>query len=140
VERQEGRTRKRKVEDSHKIRCEGDLVSTMAMFWVLKFLGKATWMANPSRLDLDANTLLLAHCTIPKSLTTSYKLRSHFESGMGVAIDGEVEMKTATLLRLGGNGMEKIWICEADVVPDQVHPHSLPLFFRLFFSAVSSAS
>lgn len=100
--------------------CEGDIVSTIAMLWVREYLGLATWMANPSRVDFENNTLLLAHCTIPKTLTSSYKLRSHFESGLGVAIEGDVAMKEATLIRIGGNKLDKLWIAEADVLPSEV--------------------
>lgn len=100
--------------------CEGDVVSTVAMLWVHELLNTASWMANPSRINLTDNTLLLAHCTIPKTLTNSYQLRSHFESGLGVAIEGDVAMNTATLIRIGGKKMDKLWVCEADVVPENV--------------------
>jgi hypothetical protein len=34
--------------------------------------------------------MLVAHCTAPRSILSGYGLRSHFESGLGVAIAGVV--------------------------------------------------
>ncbi len=68
--------------------CEGDLVSTIGLLWARKLLGTTPWMANPAQLDPESNTLWLAHCTVPRTLVENYRLRSHFESGLGVGIQG----------------------------------------------------
>jgi L-fucose isomerase-like protein len=73
-------------------------------------------MANPAQLDEAANTLWLAHCTIPRSMVESYKLRSHFESGIGVGIQGVIANGPVTLVRIGGTSMERIWIAEGDII------------------------
>lgn len=96
--------------------CEGDLVSTTAMLWVEKLLKQASWMANPSQVDKAGNSLVLAHCTVPRKLVQDYKLRSHFESGLGVGIQGTLPNGAVTLIRIGGKEMEKIWIAEGEVV------------------------
>lgn len=97
--------------------CEGDMVSTIAMVWLRLLLDTVPWMANPVRLDVERNTILLAHCTIARSLVRSYKLRTHFESGLGVAIDGEVDAHEVTLVRIGGRDLEQLWVAEAEVLP-----------------------
>ena len=66
--------------------CEGDLVSAVGLLWAYKLLGQIPWMANPAQLDEARNTLWLAHCTVPRRIVRDYRLRSHFESGLGLAL------------------------------------------------------
>ena len=96
--------------------CEGDLVSTIGMIWANKLLNQIPWMANPAQINVKENTLWLAHCTVPRSLVTSYDLRSHFESGIGVGIRGEFPNGPVTLLRLGGKRIEKMWVAEGKII------------------------
>ncbi|MEA3340278.1 MAG: hypothetical protein U9R15_09955, partial [Chloroflexota bacterium] len=120
--------------------CEGDLVSTLGMLWAYHLLGQIPWMANPARLNGADNKLWLAHCTVPRRLTrryqllgtaipmaryqllgtaipmARYRLRSHFESGLGAAIQGEIAPGPVTLLRIGGAGLERIWLAEGDLL------------------------
>jgi L-fucose isomerase-like protein len=96
--------------------CEGDLVSTMAMLWAHELLGETPWMANPAQLDEAENTVWLAHCTVPMSMVDDYRLRSHFESGLGVAIQGTIPNGPVTLIRLGGPEMTEVWLADGDVV------------------------
>lgn len=96
--------------------CEGDLVSTIGMLWAHKLLKQIPWMANPAQLDVNNNTLWLAHCTVPRSIVNNYSLRSHFESGLGVGIQGNFDNGPVTLLRLGGKNIEKIWLAEGEII------------------------
>lgn len=96
--------------------CEGDLVSTIGMLWSHKLLGQIPWMANPVQLDEESNTLWLAHCTVPRSIVKEYALRSHFESGIGVGIQGTISNGPVTLLRIGGKNMDRIWIAEGEII------------------------
>lgn len=92
--------------------CEGDLVSTIGLMWTHLLTGEMPWMANPAQLDEEANTLVLAHCTVPRSMVERYRLRSHFESGLGVGIQGIIPEGDVTLVRIGGAAMEQLWIAE----------------------------
>jgi len=96
--------------------CEGDLVSTVGLLWAHKLLGVTPWMANPAQLDPARNTLWLAHCTVPRTLVESYRLRSHFESGLGVGIQGALPAGPVTLLRIGGKEMDRLWLAEGDIL------------------------
>jgi len=96
--------------------CEGDLVSTVGMLWAYMLLGQIPWMANPAQLDEASNTLWLAHCTVPRRIVQGYGLRSHFESGLGVGIQGTLPNGPVTLLRIGGTAMEKIWLAEGEIL------------------------
>jgi L-fucose isomerase-like protein len=96
--------------------CEGDLVSTLGMLWANILTDQIVWMANPAQLDESNNSIWLAHCTVPISLVENYKLRSHFESGLGVGIQGELSRGKVTVLRLGGKNLEKIWISNGEII------------------------
>ncbi len=96
--------------------CEGDVVSTVAMLWVRLLLDEISWMANPSTVDSVGNSLTLAHCTVPRSMVDGYTLRSHFESGIGVAIQGTLPSGPVTLMRIGGRSMTDLWLAEAEII------------------------
>lgn len=103
-------------DDGYIAGCEGDLVSTIGMMWTHKLLKQIPWMANPAQLDEEKNTLWLAHCTVPRSIVQNYDIRSHFESGLGVGIQGHFPKGPVTLLRLGGKNIGKIWLAEGEII------------------------
>ncbi|MEN8113443.1 MAG: hypothetical protein ABFS21_03555 [Actinomycetota bacterium] len=96
--------------------CEGDLVSTVAMMWVQELLGLVPWMANPARLNPAENTMWLAHCTVAPSLVTNLRLDTHYESDRGVGMHGEFEKGPVTVLRIGGNRMERLFLAEGEIL------------------------
>ncbi len=101
--------------------CEGDLVSTVGMLWLHHLLGAVPWMANPSRVDLDRGVLLLAHCTVPRRAVEGYRLRSHFESGLGVGVQGTFAPGPVTLVRLGGTRLEWLRAIDGTLVGNTDH-------------------
>ena len=102
--------------------CEGDLVATVAMLWLHRMIGSIPWMANPSRIDLDGGILSLAHCTVPRRVSGAYRLRSHFESGLGVGIQGTMPTGPVTLVRIGGARMERLRVIDGDLLRNTDHP------------------
>lgn len=102
--------------------CEGDLPSAVALLWVRSLLGTAGWMANPARLDGPSGTITLAHCTVPRRMVTDARLDTHFESGLGKALAGTIPPGPATLLRIGGQGMERLWLAEGEVTSSGSEP------------------
>ena len=96
--------------------CEGDLVSTVGLMWAKMLTGQTPWMANPAQLDEVGNKIILAHCTVPRSMVKDYGLRSHFESNLGVGIQGTIANGPVTLLRIGGKKMEQLWLAEGDII------------------------
>jgi L-fucose isomerase-like protein len=101
--------------------CEGDVVSAVGSLWVRLLLDELSWVANASRINAGTNGLVLAHCTVPRGMVESYALRSHFESGSGVAIQGVFAMGPVTVFRIGGKEMDALWMAEGDIVgvPDE---------------------
>ena len=78
--------------------CEGDVPALLSMAVVRERTGSAAFQVNLSRIDGDR--LLFAHCTVPLSLVRSYRYDTHFESGIGVAIHGELPEGPVTLFKL----------------------------------------
>ncbi len=96
--------------------CEGDLVSTVTMMWVRELLDEVAWMANPSRVNPTENTLWLAHCTVPPSLVSNLRLDTHYESDRGVGMHGDFARGPITVVRVGGNRMERLWLAEGEIL------------------------
>jgi L-fucose isomerase-like protein len=96
--------------------CEGDLPSTIAMVWTRLLLDEVPWMANPVQVSVNERELLLAHCTVARSLTTRYRIRSHFESGIGAAIDGALEPGPVTLVRFGGRRLDRYRLVQGESI------------------------
>ncbi len=96
--------------------CEGDVAAAVAMLWIRHRLDAVSWIANPAQVDPAAGELVLAHCTIAPSLTEDLHLHTHFESGIGVGISGTIPNGPVTLVRLGGRGLERRWLADAEVI------------------------
>jgi len=86
--------------------CEGDVPALISMT-ILHFLtDEPVFMANPSSIDIDKNEIILAHCTLPLNMPDKFYLKTHFESGIGVGIKGDIREGEATIFKLSGDGKE----------------------------------
>lgn len=83
--------------------CEGDIMAMISM-WIVKLLtGNSSFQANPSRINVENNSIIFAHCTLPFDMIEQYKLDTHFESGIGVAIKGELRTGKVTVFRISSD-------------------------------------
>ena len=80
--------------------CEGDMPSLITMHILYALTGRSSFMANPSKFNYEDNTLLLAHCTVPLNMVSSYSLTTHFESGLGIGVKGEMPEGRITLCKI----------------------------------------
>ena len=71
-------------------------------------------MANPS--NLTSETSMLAHCTIPLNMCNGLVVRSHFESSIGVAIQGMLPLTDYTIFKWGGPRLDRYFVTEAQAV------------------------
>ena len=94
--------------------CEGDMQTLMSMYLAKRLCGEGAFMANPSQLT--DKTSMLAHCTIPLTMCDETVIRSHFESGIGVAIQGLLPLTDYTLLKWGGPKLDRCFVTEATAV------------------------
>ncbi len=79
--------------------CEGDIPSLLTMHIARKLVGESSFQANPSRIYPSLQEMVLAHCTIPLDMCSSFKFDTHFESGLGIGIKGELKKSEITLVK-----------------------------------------
>jgi len=96
--------------------CEGDVPSTLTMMWLHALTGEVPFMANPQQIDVPGGRLWISHCTIGRSLLDGYRVRSHFESGLGVAIEGRVTPQPVTIARVGGAEVRQAFFADGHIV------------------------
>ena len=83
--------------------CEGD-VPTLLTMHILKILtDKPSFQANPSYINYEKGTVLLAHCTLPLNMCESYNLTTHFESGLGIGVEGKLSVGKITICKIAPN-------------------------------------
>lgn len=82
--------------------CEGDIPTLLTMMLCKRITGELCFQVNPARINADGE-MLFAHCTLPLGMTTSHEYTTHFESGIGVAIHGELPTGDYTLVKLSGD-------------------------------------
>jgi L-fucose isomerase-like protein len=79
--------------------CESDIPVLLTMMACKKLTGETGFMGSPARVQPDGQ-ILLAKCTIALKMTEKHEYTTHFESGIGVAIHGEVPAGDYTLVKL----------------------------------------
>ncbi len=83
--------------------CEGDLPALLSMAILHSITGDPSFMCNPSRFDTRAGRAVFAHCTVPTGMLESFRLNTHFESGIGVAVQGTFAEGDCTLFKCSGD-------------------------------------
>jgi L-fucose isomerase-like protein len=96
--------------------CEGDQRTVFTMLLAHALTGQIAFMANPSGIDVERGEAIFAHCTIAPCMTSGYSIRSHFESGIGVGIQGIVPEGKVTVLKLGGPSLDRYFVSAGKIV------------------------
>ena len=101
--------------------CEGDMQTLMTMLLAKKLCNEPAFMANPS--ILTDKTSMFAHCTVPLSMCYKTNMRTHFESGIGVAVQGDLPLGDYTILKWGGRKLDKYFVTEAKAIKNEYSNH-----------------
>ena len=101
--------------------CEGDMQTLMTMLLAKKLCDEPAFMANPS--ILTDKTSMFAHCTVPLSMCYKTNMRTHFESGIGVAVQGDLPLGDYTILKWGGRKLDKFFVTEAKAIKNEYSNH-----------------
>ena len=80
--------------------CEGDIPTMITAHLINQLLHVPFFQANPQYVSVKNGIVEFAHCTIPFKMCQSYKLTTHFESGIGVALKGELKMQKVTIVKI----------------------------------------
>ena len=92
--------------------CEADLPALITMLIIQAITGEKAFIANIE--DVDKNTIVVAHCTVAPSLTSSYEFVSHFETGLPIAIEGKLFRREVTLVKISPD-FTKIFVIEGKI-------------------------
>ena len=103
--------------------CEGDAQSIFSMYLAKLLTEEISFMANPALINADTNEVILAHCTIATSITEKYIIRSHFESRIGVGIQGLLSNGPITLFKCGGSDLSKYFISKGEIIDNLDNPN-----------------
>lgn len=88
---------------------EHDAIITKLIVYLMS--GRASFMANMTRIDPSRNTVVFSHCTVPISMIDpkASVLLSYYETDRTVAIRGRLrEGERVTFVRIGGRDLDKI--------------------------------
>lgn len=111
--------------------CEGDVPTLITMMIAKQISGCPGFQANPARIERQkggeaerqkGSEMLFAHCTLPLSMCDSYSLTTHFESGIGVAIHGELPLGDYTLMKVSGDG-KRVFAEDVKLIANQYEPN-----------------
>lgn len=101
--------------------CEGDVPAMLSMMIVRALTGVSGFQANPASVDVEGGTVLFAHCTIPLNMVERYELDTHFESGIGVGIQGYMKEGPVTVFKVSGD-LSRHFVAEGQLVENQSKP------------------
>ena len=96
--------------------CEGDIPATVSMMISYYLTDNIPFMANPVSLNVENNKVKFAHCTVATDSVENYIVRSHFETGIGVGIQGEINKGDITLFKIGGNNLDHFAYSKAKLI------------------------
>ena len=83
--------------------CEGDMPSLLSMAILGSVTGEPMFMCNPSRFDTKNGSAVFAHCTVPTVMLRDFCLNTHFESGIGAAVQGRFAEESCTVFKCEGD-------------------------------------
>lgn len=98
--------------------CEGDVPALLTMAIGNALTGRCGFQSNPSRIDPQTGELLMAHCTIPFNMILNHSFNTHFESGIGVALHGDMPVGDATIFKVSGD-LSRHFCAEAELVTNR---------------------
>ena len=98
--------------------CEGDVPALLTMSIGQALTGTCGFQANPSRIDPETGEMLFAHCTVPFGMVMKYSFNTHFESGIGIAVHGEMPEGDATIFKISGD-LSHHFCCSAELLRNQ---------------------
>ena len=101
--------------------CEGDIPAMLTMWMIHCLFAKPSFMANPSDIDTVNRKVTYAHCTCPLTMCNEYRLDTHFESKMGVAIAGTFPKGKVTAIKIHPD-LSKILAVEGRIVATPKDP------------------
>ncbi|MCK5822991.1 MAG: hypothetical protein KAG95_03245 [Bacteroidales bacterium] len=92
--------------------CEGDLTAISGMMLCKELTGIIPWIANTNKITNEI--CMFSHCTIAPSLLSEFTVKTHFETGVGTAIQGNFKNDLITIFRFDKH-LSKAFIATANI-------------------------
>lgn len=92
--------------------CEGDLTAIAGMMLCKELTGIIPWIANINKATDEV--CLFSHCTIAPDLVSGFSIKTHFETGVGTAIEGDFKGDLITIFRFD-NTLGKAFIATGNI-------------------------
>lgn len=103
--------------------CEGDVPTMLSMAIIKKAFNESSFQVNPSYLNLEEKYGYFAHCTLPLDMCKSFSFDTHFESGIGLGVKGELKEQDVTIFKMNAN-LKDYEIFEGKIV-ENLHKNNL---------------
>ena len=101
--------------------CEGDVPAMLSMMIGRAVSGVSGFQANPSSIDPETGEIVFSHCTVPLDMVSSFGLDTHFESGIGVGIRGQLPSGPVTVFKVSGD-LSMHFVCEGELLRCEAKP------------------
>ena len=102
--------------------CEGDVPALLSMMIAQALTGCTGFQANPARIDVQTGQMLFAHCTVPFNMVENWQYDTHFESGIGVGIHGNLPEGPVTVFKVSGK-LDRHFAAEGELLYNQYEDH-----------------
>lgn len=105
--------------------CESDVPALLTMMLAKQVSGYSGFQVNAARIEQRENNrceILFAHCTVPLNMVDTYEYTTHFESGIGVGIHGELPVGDYTLMKVSGT-LDRIFAADVRLIRNQYEPN-----------------
>lgn len=83
--------------------CEGDVPAMLSMAVIKEAFNESSFQVNPSLINVNERYGYFAHCTIPLDMCLDYSFDTHFESGLGIGIKGELALGDVTVFKMNSS-------------------------------------
>ncbi len=95
--------------------CEGDMPALLSMAVLGSVAGEPVFMCNPSRFDTRTGQAVFAHCTVPVTMLERFCLNTHYESGIGAAVQGTFAKGDCTVFKCDGR-LSRFHVQEGEIL------------------------
>lgn len=92
--------------------CEGDITAITGMMLGKELTGMVPWIANTNKVTNDL--CVFSHCTIAPCLIDNMQIKTHFETGMGTAVEGDFKNDVITIFRFD-NTLSKAFVATTKI-------------------------
>ncbi len=113
--------------------CEGDVPAMLTMAIIRAKFHQSSFQVNPSYINELEKYGYFAHCTIPLDMCISYSFDTHFESGLGIGIKGELNLTKVTIFKINSK-LDKYEVFEGQILENLNHKNLCRTQLKIGFS------